>query len=472
MRISRRLFLGGMAVAGTSFSAQGINIQIAPAGREKPRLRFGVMTDSHIGNGWMMGINAPAVEKALRYCREKEVDAVLHCGDVTDLGTIAQLKMFTDIWDRVFPGEKGKGGKHVERIIVAGNHDVRHWTPLAKQGPADIAPQIEKVWAEVLHDKFEPVFSKTVNGFSFIGAHWIPCITDKQVALAIQRAIATTASGDPVFYCQHQPCHNTCYGSWKQDEDGSAGTACEILEKYENSVLITGHSHRPVSHPRSLWQGDYTALNAGVMAWSDFPPFTWPHNLAPATVYAKNICIVSVYTDRMVIERWNVCFDQPAGPDWVIPLPLKKATFPYTLEKETAAAEAPFFPSNARATVNIGMGENVLMLPYLPNGSTCKGQVGGILVSFPAAQTRRAEDLVQFYEITAYRADTGAEVGQKKVYTEFYLGKFRMKNAYDCLFTRKELPKGALYRFRVCAVECMGKEHAHRDRGDSAERIK
>ena len=124
MQIGRRSFLGnGMALFGSAAVA-GLKAQTAAKRHtEKPRVRIGVIADPHIGTGWMMGINSPATEKAFRYFREEDVDAVAVLGDFTNGGTIEQMDEFARIWYEVFPDDTGLNGKRVEKLFVTGNHD-------------------------------------------------------------------------------------------------------------------------------------------------------------------------------------------------------------------------------------------------------------------------------------------------------------------------------------------------------------
>ena len=74
---------------------------------QKPLLRFGILTDIHVGTRWMMGINTPAVEKAFRNFRERDVDGIMICGDITNSGTIKQLEIVQKTWNQVFPKNQG-----------------------------------------------------------------------------------------------------------------------------------------------------------------------------------------------------------------------------------------------------------------------------------------------------------------------------------------------------------------------------
>ena len=66
----------------------------------------------------------------------------------------------------------------------------------------------------------------------------------------------------------HHAVKGTVYGSelwYTNDLDG-------ILEEYEQVVHFSGHSHFPINDPRSIWQGDFTALNTGTLSYAEMAP--------------------------------------------------------------------------------------------------------------------------------------------------------------------------------------------------------
>ena len=79
MGVSRRSFLGGGAALFGSVAARGGGTLHT----ERPRLKLGVIADPHIGTKCMLGINAPATEKAFLDFRDQKVDAVAVLGDFT-----------------------------------------------------------------------------------------------------------------------------------------------------------------------------------------------------------------------------------------------------------------------------------------------------------------------------------------------------------------------------------------------------
>ena len=43
----------------------------------------------------------------------------------------------------------------------------------------------------------------------------------------------------------------------------------EVLNDYPNVVDFAGHTHMPMTDQRSIWQGEFTALQTGSMAYLD-----------------------------------------------------------------------------------------------------------------------------------------------------------------------------------------------------------
>ena len=171
MNFSRRSFLGGSAALFGSVATAGAAAAYARR-TDRPRLKMGVISDTHIGTGWMMGINSPATEKALRAFRDENVDAVAVLGDFTNGGTVEQLREFARCWYAVFPEDRGRDGRHVEKLIVTGNHDIACWKPVAKQGDDAIAPRIAELWREFFHEDYAPAWRKEINGIQVTGNNW------------------------------------------------------------------------------------------------------------------------------------------------------------------------------------------------------------------------------------------------------------------------------------------------------------
>ena len=87
----------------------------------KPLLRFGVVSDVHIGGCKTV---SQRLETVLRWLAARDVDAVTFPGDVTHSGLISEFGRFAVIWYKVFPDGRGRDERKVEIMISTGNYDV------------------------------------------------------------------------------------------------------------------------------------------------------------------------------------------------------------------------------------------------------------------------------------------------------------------------------------------------------------
>ena len=458
MKLERRSFLGLGAALFGSTATGGVKPKSQPrVHTEKPRLKLGIIADPHIGTSWLMGINTPATEKAFRDFREQEVDAVAVLGDMTNGGLITQYDEFARIWYDVFPDDKGRDGKKVEKLFITGNHDTSCWKP-PEEWPVEthVVPRMAEHWKRLFNEEYKPVWRKEINGIQLVGINWgiYPKTNVKDayrreiLEPVLKEAYGLAAPGDPVFLLKHAPPPKTCWCS-----GASYGTAEELYGTDERLFMLTGHVHKPITHPKSIWQGKYTVVSAGVITWSSFPPYGWPGTLPGGTAYAKSQCTLCVYDDEIVIERKSTWTGERLGDEWRIPLPLDRRTFPYTLNKMGARAKTPCFPAGASVAVNIGMGENVFWKVPIGKKEAIQGN-GGIVLTFPSASIDSTEDLVLKYEAVAVRADDGSEVAKENIPTDFFRGPCYMKKAYEHLFPAEKLPEGVPCRFVVRASDC------------------
>lgn len=402
-----------------------------------PNLKFGVLGDIHVTT-WE---SAETFRSALKYYREADVDAVMICGDLSDYGVLCNLESVAKSWYCIFPDDKGLNGKHVEKVFIYGNHDVEsdvygiggvNLPHLLMNCPGYRAEEVrqqaickvglDKVWEKCFHEKFEPIYHKKIRGYDFFGAHW-----DTQAKVrGLEEWFAENGKkldpSRPFFYCQHPHPKDTVYvnGFFTHDD----GSSTRIFSNYPNAVVFSGHSHITITDERSLWRGAFTSIGASLLSQHSNPQTSkWIENLGESdpTEPARQGMLVSVYDDRMVIERRDFFWNEEIDDPWILPVPAKPVSF----AERAVTAEVPQFEEGKKVFIRFGKRP---------------GEKG--LVRFPPAignSKARAFD----YEITIEYSD-GLEILERHMFRA-YGPAARLPKSHEKDVTRIEIPVRADY---------------------------
>jgi hypothetical protein len=473
-KITRRFFIGGAsafgAFSGCRFFSAGSDFSLG----DKPRLRFGVASDVHI----CFGRNIDYFKKMLEDFRDREVDAVMICGDIVDLGMVSDLELIASTWESVFPGNRAPDGRHVEKIFVTGNHDwVGHtYGNRAKKLYANqedfakniLCSDIKSHWQRIFNEPFSPVYMKDVKGYKFVGAHWVKndcngkCENFNDEIKSFYASHAQDFDPSlPFFHAQHPHPKNSCYGPWAWGRDN--GVTTEILSKYPNAVAFSGHSHYSLTDERSIWQGAFTSIGTSSLSYTglmiDKYPGEYENGPKPKnkvrfmrgfdTIDGKQAMIVSVYDDKIVINRREYFTGQSLGDDWVMPLPAAESK-PFAYAKRAKTQRAPEFPPNSKVVAS-----KVKHLVKLSKDD--KGRYeDAYTVKFPAAESSsslRARE----YTVTFTGSD-GNKVMRRILSPAFHLPITNpiAKADVDCIFVSSMLPKAPL-KVEVRPLSCFEK---------------
>ena len=461
-RVCRRSFVGGMA---TALGAAVLPAR-AWAAMGEPKLRFGVVSDVHIGGRK----EAPQrLEATLKWLDAKKVDAVLFPGDIAHTGQIRQMEQFAAIWNRFFPKQVAvSDGRRVEIMISTGNHDA--WEMgLAKQTEENkrknwlfYSDNAARTWHRLFGETFEPVWRKEVRGYTFLGAQWPTFKPELEKYMAAHGKELDPTK--PFFYCQHEHPKGTCHGSYGCGYD--RGQSVRALSPYPNAVAFSGHSHCSPLDERAVWQGAFTSIGAGCLHEGGL---AFGHDNCTAfwhPSYKKNLqgplndhaaawggdpdggCFlyVEVFDGHLVVERRSSVYGLPLGPAWDIPVPSKQDG-PFDFAKRKACRVAPQFGADASLKVEV-----------CPQGSPL------------ATPTRRKEPCVRVvvpnagpvdgcrvfdYEMTAVAG--GKTLAKGRVFAAgFSLPAEQADRPTDWLVALADLPKGEDVIFTATPCDCFG----------------
>ncbi len=498
MKVSRKEFVGGVLAFGTIGGMRGAPAlpDVDGGGRgatalpSSPNLRFGVVSDVHIGG---KPDAAEQLEKVLRWFASKNVDAVLCPGDIAHSGLIDELEKFAAAWHKVFPDGKRADGSKVELMISTGNHDVDAWGGRwrnfteeqmdARRFNWKDNPQ--KTWRRLFGQDWSLIWRREVKGYTFIGAQWSslkPPIADYFKVHA-----AELSGAKPFFYCQHAHPKGTCHTGFSGVDNGESVRA---LTPFPNAVAITGHSHYAISDERTVWQGAFTSIGAGCMH-EGFAGFEYDNVSASWRADSRNklmasladpkpwggdakagCCeLVEVFDSHLVIHRQSVKFGLPIGPAWVVSVgggrgatALPDATFDFASRKARRKAQGaiPQFAGDAKIEAK-----------FCPNGHALESAAHKgepcTYVTFPRAQTvkgsRVFDYLVEARTVEASggrlssaaasaREDTRPPVMRKIIAAGFAYPEACANIPGECLFSVTELSPDKPIRFTVTPRDC------------------
>lgn len=377
METSRRDFLrlSALLAAGQAFAAPArLLAGLAPSA--PPNLRIGIVSDIHVDapkRDFRIFGDTRTFVKALEYFRSRKVDGVVIAGDMADTGMRYQLEIVADAWYSVFPNDAGADGQKVEKLFIYGNHDLegcnnwgfaRRYEHKASFAKEVIANDPAKAWEDYFHEPYSPVWMKTVKGYRFVGAHWVP--GHKEGVKAIEPFFAAhgaaLAGERPFFYIQHPHPKDTCHlgHAWGADD----GTATRVLSRFPNAVALSGHSHTPLTDESAIWQGAFTSVGTASLRFcaGDFkcPVTANGYENINGTLMpkyegvweARQGMLMEVFDDRLVFERRDFLRGaERLGDDWVVPLPVAASGRPFAPENNVRASAAPQFAPGAELVV-------------------------------------------------------------------------------------------------------------------------
>ena len=455
---SRRSFIGG-ALAGlalTGCRSQWWNRK-AP-----PNLRFGVISDIHVTTPESTAV----FRRALAFFRDRGADAVLIAGDLSDWGLKSGFKYVAETWYDVFPNDCAPDGRKVTKLFVTGNHDHEGWwygdmtLDMHVQGYSEDEALsklgMKQCWEEAFHEPYAEIRRRTVKGYDFISSEWCP--GDRKDDMAISRWLAGHAAelrGDkPFFYFRHIPLPGTVCGSPERTKNT---TLTDVLRRFPGCIAFTGHTHWTLNDERSIWQEEFTAISVPSLSYTwtpngyengddsrrgdakaDMARLPSRENLEEAQGY-----FISVYDDRMEVERHDFEHMKEAAAPWIVPLGAGREK-PYARMTHAQATPVPQFPSGAEVRA------------FVTNSDTRNAHWTIFMtLAFPAASARGGR--VFDYEICA-EMEEGGQVAATKRYLSpaFHKLPEAEPEAVSFRFDAMDLPESGKYRFKVYPRNCFG----------------
>ena len=370
MYISRLGFLRGIAASlGLGSIGRGARLFAAPPGRTPPKdanLVFGVVSDTHLrtttdgkyskgywSDKWLVA--------AFRCFRDNNVDAVLHLGDMAHTGQVAEMEFHAAAWRKVFPDDLVPDGHKVERLFVAGNHDLDGTTygigELVKKLYPDpeefkkhvLCTDIAGNWRRIWGEPYSEAWHRVVKGYHFFGRHY----AGKDFGACEARTLALVREVDaqcglakdkrPFFHFSHIRAH---------------ANFNKAMAPYRNAVGFFGHWHASASNWSVIRMMNSSPSiqcpSCAPMGTNSLSTDTCRWAKAPFAEYSPDDLgrnrqgyVVRVYDDMVVFERHEFGKGGKIGADWIMPLG-KYDPHPFTRGELVKVIGKPQFKKDAK----------------------------------------------------------------------------------------------------------------------------
>ena len=303
-----------------------------------PVMRFVATSDTHIEKLGDKGCRRISAMMKTAYAISeadedyKNLDAVVFSGDITDNGHKESFYAFAAVTNN----EIREG---TERLaVVAKAHDsYTHFNNSLK------------VYTGITGQETD--FHRVIGGFHFIGVSRSATLkhyTKDQVKW-LDENIAAAVEADPqkpVFVFQHEHVRDTVYGSSKSDGWG-LDTFTDVLKKYPQVVHISGHSHFPANDPRAVWQGEFTAINDGGLAYYELAVDGRNGQFPENRERMSQALIIEIDADNRVLVK---VLDVDAGKimrEFLIDNIAEENKTKYSFDERKEKASAPVFSEGA-----------------------------------------------------------------------------------------------------------------------------
>ena len=401
--------------------------------KPEPILKIGIISDTHCYDtldDW--GVSN--LEKALKLFASKNTEMLLMAGDLANYGDYPEtFTLYRKLCSKYFPQQSPI------QIICAGNHD------LYVRNNNDIAGLFKR-FCDKLDIPHRNPYHTVIKGYDFITlSEDLNCKYTPELIGKLAKELEIAAKRDPqkpIFVITHYPPQDTITGS--QGRSGKAELR-KLFNKYPQVISISGHKHSPLEDERSIWQKEFTAINASTLNYGciegDF--FNTCNGILPFGREAVQALYMEVYADNIVIRRYNVedsCEIKP-GKAWNFALPYDPANPKYSIAGRSAKSTPPAFPENAG-----------LLLRY---------DYGFVYAVFDAA---KHEDMVKYYAVEVARKDKNGiyqTTGSVKFIADFYrsnvIATYLHSKRMFFKLPDDLLQAGKWHKISVYAVETFGK---------------
>ena len=432
-------------------------------------LKVGILSDSQLmpkPNQSSYEIFTLNLHKALNILYSKKVDSIIFAGDIANEGTKYGFDLFNQTYKSIF----NKSSYEPILNIIMGNHDYLG-------SKEESIETMQKKFEESIYQK--PFSHKVINNFHFINwgsedssdDHCNNNITwaREQIEFSIKNS---TNENNPIFIITHVNPKNTIYGS---DMWGNQ-IIYDLLNNYSQIISFSGHSHYPLIDERSIFQGNFTAIQTQSTSYLDCEYGFENGKMIKDEYGNSNLStrnpmgiVMEINNGKINFERFSIERNETYGNPWVVDYPIEKKNFRYLYEERLKKRKKPFFENvdrnkvNNYTVLNYNTDNNKSKLNYYDHFNAYNKKFNNIsdfiVVDYydylPIIEFKQAyhDDFIHHYKLDFYN-----EKGYFKTFyylSDFFLMPKDRREYFRLRITRKLEPGN--YTLRIYAVESFGK---------------
>lgn len=423
--MKRSLLLGLLLTAGCVWAS-------GAGDTGKPLLRVAIMSDIQ-GHPNPEDAGMRNLERALDIFAPLKPQVVVNDGDINDTGrdshAVAYYKKRCDERLGALP-----------HVACMGNHEIGFVPKELKE------ERSSKVCLKEFNTIFgyapdEQLVHRVICGYDFIALSLMNAARYREheielVKAALDKAVRRDGK-KPIFVVTHYHAKDTVNTSDNEKQGGHL--LKNLLDGYPQVVSISGHTHNPLQDPRSIWQGNFTAIDSSTLCYGCIalkpPAVNQISCLIPYGHESVGCIFLEVYADRLVFRRFSVRDRSEIEPEnpWTVPWPHVPESAPYSFGRRRSAESAPQFSGDAEPT-----------LWY---------DFGYIYIMFNAA--------ADLSSVFGYRIELQADGGEAVSYfqlSDYYRIRAHRQNRIVFKAPYGSLEPGRSYRCRICPVGFFGSE--------------
>ncbi len=371
-------------------------------------LSLGVISDTHIGNGYGSEEKFHNVLTQLVEATDGKLDGVLVVGDLINVASEKQMADFKRLYEEVLdPAE-------VPMVYTIGNHDMNPQYRWTRESVAQHAVFHTILGPDYFLTDKDPVMRDSLEcRHCVIGNYHILCLTpdhsspityNPAVLEWLEARLKEITAKNPKQYIillTHPMIYGTCYGSVLQDtytrmgDYWSTKELTGILSRYPQVITFGGHLHFPLNDPRSIWQGAFTSVGTASTSYMAIDNGQY-EDMATVTVmrgagkFSQGLLLQFDKKGNARLTRMDFYNKAVIGDLWELPAPRKDLSHLARYNHETLRAQnTP---------------------PVLSSAEFKNGKL------YFAAGTD--DEFVHHYRITLYK--DGEPVALKKILADFY----------------------------------------------------